>query len=236
MLLSSKISDFGGKNLEATHTASRLTGMEVSSGNRDILLENCHNTAAINAVSERIGFAGQDRADKIGIALRDSVETNGVANLTSTERNGGEARLIVERTAAETRGLVSNNFTQSQLSAKDIELRLAENKGSLKKQAAEYYGTLRLEVAQSRASVERQAVENYASLQLEACRTKDAIMSKMAECCCELKQKVGETQQLVRELDAGRIRDALTAANTENLILRLSGANCPSNSGGSSSR
>ena len=71
----------------------------------------------------------------------------------------------------------------------------------------------------------RQADTNAASIQLEAFKHKESLARQLAECCCELKEKIdhrsNETNLLIREVDTQRVRDELIKANTENLLLRL---------------
>lgn len=80
------------------------------------------------------------------------------------------------------------------------------------------------------------AYKNSASIELELCRTKDAIALQLAQCCCELKGKIGEesktTQQLVQALDNNRVRDSLASVNTENVILRMQSQQCYGNGNG----
>jgi hypothetical protein len=185
---------------------------------------------------ERIGDNLHNNIVNTTTDVKNAVERNGSANLAATERvgtatllsverNSGEGRAQAERIAAEVRSLLGRNDSNILLTAKDNLLELCKAAGVL----------------------ERQAADNTASIKLEALKNKEALARQLAECCCEIKEqsaresceikeltrqescdikekidfRANETNLLVRELDTSRVRDDLTAANTENLILRL---------------
>lgn len=93
---------------------------------------------------------------------------------------------------------------------------MSKNTCHLERQAADNYANIQLE-----------ACKNKASLELEALRNKCELVKQLSDCCCELKESVlatsSTTQQLIRDTETSRVRDALAACTTENLILRLGG-------------
>lgn len=155
----------------------------------------------------------------------EATERNGVQSLLSIERNAGESRAQAERIAGEVRSAINNVNQNVLLTSKDQLLEICKVEGALSRQAA----------------------DNTASITLEALKNKEALARQLAECCCELKELTAaqsceikelirsescdikerlddrstETNLLIRELDATKVRDSLNAANTENLILRL---------------
>lgn len=103
-------------------------------------------------------------------------------------------------------------------------------------QAANNYGSIQLEASKNTAALQLQAalnakeslIENskwFALAEKTAMVNKCEIESKMAACCCEIKEAVtgtaSATQALIQATDASRVRDALSVATTENAILRL---------------
>jgi hypothetical protein len=60
---------------------------------------------------------------------------------------------------------------------------------------------------------------------LDAQRNTSALSTQMERCYCETHQRIdtraSETNQLIREVDAGRVRDKLNRVELENVALRL---------------
>lgn len=216
----------------------------------DGLAAEAQSTASIIAAGERLAFSSNDSADKQFIAGQAATERNGLAALTATERtgtasvlatdrNGSNVSLAIERTAGvqmatteriagESRSIMQQHNAQALLSAKDILLSVQASSSDSKFESAKQFGSMSLENEKNKNSIERQASDNYANIQMEAQKNKDALALQLAECCCELKEAVistaSVTQLLIRDTESARVRDALTASTTENLILRLSAA------------
>jgi hypothetical protein len=70
--------------------------------------------------------------------------------------------------------------------------------------------------------LELQASNNTAAIQLEALRNRTDIISKIDNCCCELKDKISNSECAIKEsiaiTEANRLREELQAANMRNLI------------------
>jgi hypothetical protein len=101
--------------------------------------------------------------------------------------------------------------------------RLADSHfSSLQNQASVNSGKLAYDIAKVEAKLELQAANNTAAIQLEALKSKGDIMDKMADCCCEIKERVEASgcsiKDLIRATDSDRLRDALQAAETRNLV------------------
>lgn len=103
-------------------------------------------------------------------------------------------------------------------------------------QAAQNFGAIQIESAKNTAAIQLQAAVNqkdsfleqskwFALAEKTAMLNKCELEAKLAECCCEIKEAVQgtakETQQLVQANETTRVRDALAAANTESVYLRL---------------
>jgi hypothetical protein len=174
------------------------------------------NTLSIKDAIERTGYA---------------VERNSGENRLQTATAAGESRLAFANAVSDLRAGIERNGFITQTSTKDISLELCNSKGDLSRQlaetscktdknvletkyelsrqACEYKACLEKEVISARNSIERQAAENKASIELEACKNRDAIQRQLSECCCELKEKIAGSNQLMREIESNRVRDAL---------------------------
>ncbi len=234
IVLQGSIHDAAGKVLESVHTGSRLNGDAIAAASRDNLKASCDikddvcmSTAAITATVERQT-----------IACREAVERNGQLNLSSLERNSAEIRSSIQRTAGETQNLISRTSTDILLSTKENLHEICKAQGSIERQAAENKACLLLEAEKNSRVLERQAADNASAIRLDLCQTENRLTlqaaqnkadlaSQIATCCCEVKEKIdtraNQTDLLVRELDVSRVRDALAAAQQDNLILRLGG-------------
>jgi hypothetical protein len=78
--------------------------------------------------------------------------------------------------------------------------------------------------------LEQQKIKEVITIQLqdakyEALKNKQDLSKEMAECCCEVKQKIDQRTQdvinTVDTLDRNRLRDEVNTINNENTILRL---------------
>ena len=73
-------------------------------------------------------------------------------------------------------------------------------------------------------SLELQSANNFAAIQLEAAKNKSDIYSALAECCCEVKERIGSSEASVKDLvnsnENNRLRDSLQSAETRNLVLQ----------------
>lgn len=185
---------------------------------------------------ERNGSLAVASTERNGVATALAVERNGSAAVASTERNGAAVSMAIERTsgqiqtsqeriAGETRQIMSTNNTAAALLGKDIQLEVCDSTGKLSLQASNNAGKVELDIQKLKTHLELQASHNTAAVQLEAVKNKASLSAQLAECCCELKETVAgaaqSTQKVLQEIENNRIRDALSTANTENLIARL---------------
>lgn len=253
-------SGVGQASRDVLQTGCKL-GEVVAEASRNILMNDCTNTASIIGNNARTSFANQDRTDKVGISIRDAVEYNGLLNLTSTERNAGEIRQnlervagdtrhIVERTSGEVRDRLHGNYAGIMVANKDnllaekdtqflveqarcesreatlhLHRSLYKTEARLGLQAEKNHGQKRLDLCEFENRLQKQASDNYAGVQLEAYKNRAALEHQLAECCCELKERIAvtanETQSLIRSNETARLRDALAATAQQNLVLRL---------------
>lgn len=86
-------------------------------------------------------------------------------------------------------------------------------------------GALSKQMSEGFSATQLEAAKNFAAIQLEAKQNKFELSQQLAECCCEMKEKLIETasatQQLIQANETSRLRDSLASANSENLFLRF---------------
>ena len=103
-------------------------------------------------------------------------------------------------------------------------------------QAAQNFGAVQIEASKNTAAIQLQAAANakeslveqakwFALAEKTAMINKCELEAKLAACCCEIKEAVhgtaATTQGMIQSAEAQRLRDALSAASTENAILKL---------------
>jgi hypothetical protein len=174
--------------------------------------------------------------DRNSSHLMSAVERTGAAAVHTTQLATNEITNLVQHTsseiksnqqviAGETRKLVNEHNSKNIELIKDSVINDNQNTGKIQLQASQYFGQTELDISGVKNKLELQAAQNTAQVQLEALKNKNEISAQLAECCCELKRLVQSssqtTQQVLQEIENNRIRDALSAANTENLISKL---------------
>lgn len=206
--------DNTAQEIDAIHNSARFNAESINQSAKDILREQCHNTASVIASNERQSMAIQDAADKNAISIRDAVERMGNENLAATERNGTAAVLATERTAAasgvaierngadtrdlvnhtsyETRNLLNHHHNSSMAEHKNTQVELTRVQGDLEKQAAENKAELQLDIQKSQTAIQSQAADLFAKLQKQACENFAALQLDAAKNKAELSAQLAE--------------------------------------------
>lgn len=101
---------------------------------------------------------------------------------------------------------------------------LLRSRNVIEVQAANNYANIQMEALKNKDALALQAANNYANIQTEALKNSQTIMSKMADCCCEIKETVltsaSATQGLIQNSEAAALRAQLQTEQTKNLILQ----------------
>lgn len=222
----------------------------------DILRSGYDNTNSILDSAERRGFAEEQRQNRNTQFVLDNINRGTDLALASTERNGSANLLATEKTYGELHAglgdlqgflstqaerLANESITAVGVTQNLINSHAQEsiaNFGQVQTQAAQYSGKASYELAKTEAALgskadsqfaalQVQAATNTSNIQIEALKTKNDIMSKMAECCCEIKEKISASeaslQATLSNNETARLRDALQASETKNLILQFQG-------------
>lgn len=209
----------------------------------DVLKASYERTADILAAQDRHSLANENRAHRNANQIIDAVHMTADTNLSATERNGTQNMVATaavatqnERLANENQILHSGNYRHlseivnhfGEHSIRDFG-KVHREFGRLEHRLDRETAELRVQASQNTAKLELQAANNFAAVQLEAMRNRTDLMQKMSDCCCEIKERISTSEanvkDLIKALDNERIRDALKAAETKNLVLELSRGN-----------
>lgn len=161
----------------------------------------------------------KDLTKAVGDAKYDvtaSVERTGIANLLGISD-------IRREVAHEVGGLGRRNDDQFASTRKDIADVAYETLGGFKDAQATAYqieGRQVLEAEKNRNLLAVQSDKNTYQLQLQAQTNAAAAAAQLAECCCELKEKITAeavaTRDLINTVESNRLRDDLTACKAAN--------------------
>lgn len=177
---------------------------------RDNAKAVCDSTAALTSV----GTANTN-------AIRDQMVVLDTHNNTVFDRNFGENRSGQRQITEELARLSKQN---------------CEEVLRVDRHVSESTGVINANIASAVASIERQACEYKADSQLEALKNKEALAKQIAECCCSIKTlatqqhcdiktqieaRANQTDLLLRETEANRVRDDLNQARTEILLNKI---------------
>ena len=206
----------------------------------DVLRASYDRTADILASQERTSFANEGRAHRNTEQLVDHIHRTGDQNLASTERNGSANMIATtavatqaERLANENQILHSDTYRHVSEIVHHFGERAARDTGtviremlSIERRNRDEFAHIQLKASENTSKLELQAANNFAAVQLEAMRNRSDIVQKLSDCCCEMKERIAlsetSVKDLIKSLDSERVRDALKAAETKNLILELS--------------
>ena len=214
----------GTVNLSATQTGVGQLGVQAEKLMNETITYNSQGFAAVQAQSALNGFNAQKNTGEVLFRIKDtqcelSDRIGDYFNKTQVDAHVNVRAL--ERQA-------SDNFCKSQQDVARLENSLGRLADSHFAQSqllnATGFANTRADVRESQMKLELQAAQNTAAIQLEAQKTKLDIISKMAECCCEIKEKIGDsdasTKALITAVQTTDIRDQLQQSQTKNLILQ----------------
>ncbi len=111
------------------------------------------------------------------------------------------------------------------LAAKDQLLETVKSRAKLSEQAAKNTGKIQFEAEKNKCHLERQASDNFNTLRFEAEKNKSFAERQLAECCCELKEKIDDratkTDELIRREELSRLREELAEARQASLLAAI---------------
>lgn len=196
---------------------------------------------------ERSAIVANDTSNRNGLGILAAVERHGSELNVSIERSKGDITSSIDKTVGAIENSVNKVSTDILLSQekgnsdikqiisetqnvvissnKDIQLELCKVTEKLTLQASENIGKVELCVSNIKRHIELQIAEVISQLHLEALNNIKVLSSQMTECCCDLKEMMTvtnhATQQLIRELENNRMKDALANANMELMMKKF---------------
>jgi hypothetical protein len=224
----SQTDKYGLANLNATQSeADRITAQATTiawsqEASTDRGSKHLQSTLGDNFA--RLSAQGENGFYRTGVAVG-GVDKQVVQSEMGIERGftTGFARLSEQH--CETKGVIAayGNRSSDQHAAASRELHSIGKDLAL--QNATHYGSLQLEASRNSKESLLEQSKWFALAEKTAMVNKCELAAKLAECCCEIKGVVlstaNATQSLIQAGEATRVRDALSAATTENAILRL---------------
>jgi hypothetical protein len=171
---------------------------------------------------DRYYIAGQASAESRAKALLDAVRA------AQTETSASRERLQEELARYNTTNVSAHQNTILELTKDvcDVRRDLASEFGASSLEHCRDTGALSKQMSEGFAATQLEAAKNFAAIQLEAKQNKFELAQAMAECCCDIKERIATsaaaTQALIQTNETNRLRDTLSTANNENLFLRLS--------------
>jgi len=196
---------------------------------------------------ERVGITASESSNRNGSEVLAAVERNGTDNLVSIEKSRGDIISIIEKNTGDIQLTINKNSNDLQVSQeklssdikqtilenqsativsnKDIQLELCKATEKLTLQATENIGKVEVYISDIKRHIDLQIADIISQLHLEALNNIKVLSSQMMECCCELKEMMTTTnhatQQLIRELETNRMKDALASANMEIMMKKF---------------
>lgn len=160
-----------------------------------------------------------DNAKSIGDAKYDvtaAVERSGIA----TREQTSDIRRELSHEIGTVKTRVDDQFARTQKDVSDLGYETLKGFKEGQVQALEIEGRGLLEAERNRNLLAVQADKNTYQLQLQATTNAAAAAAQLAECCCELKEKITaeavETRALINTIESNRLRDELAACKAAN--------------------
>lgn len=186
----------------------------------------------------KLGDENVRRTNEKAMELETSIERTAKEISVAVERNGKIERDLIRDQESEDQMFLQHHHNSAMENHKDTQLDIQEMENVVSVDAVEKQGELQLGVSKSEGDITLDALQKATEEELYEMKIKqrvelDAYKNKMdfakeaEDCCCEIKEhtnvKERETQILAKDVDVRRMRDELSLANTENLLLRFAG-------------
>jgi hypothetical protein len=209
-----RLSAQGENGFYRTNTALNAGLSGVNNGIND-------SFARLSAQGEN-GFYRTNTALNTGFSAVTSGITDSYARLSEQNCDLKSAIAAAQAAAAECCCEVKQEVLRT---GKELGLQAAQNFGAIQVEASKNTGAIQLQAAVNAKESLLEQSKWFALAEKTAMVNKCELEAKLAACCCEIKESVtgtaSATQALIQATEAGRVRDALSAAATENAILKL---------------
>lgn len=146
-----------------------------------------------------------------------SKNTNSIEKLIQSSSN--DILLSLNTTNISLRDIIFTNHKDIITNNKDLDINICKITEGLSLQASENVNKIELSLSNVKTQLELQISNITASIQLESLKSIQTLTSQMIQCCCDIKEMMtittNATQNLIRELENTRVKDALQSANME---------------------
>lgn len=202
-------------------------------GSKDYVVDKVDDSKVqIKDTQDRYYIAGEASAESRAKALLDAIQNHFEVSSRDnaairTDVNSSRERLQEVLASYNTTNVSAHQNTILELTKDvcDVRRDLATGFGQSSLEHCRDTGVLSKQMSDGFAATQLEAAKNFAAIQLEAKQNKFELSQQLAECCCEMKEKLIETasatQQLIQANETSRLRDSLASANSENLFLRF---------------
>lgn len=196
--------------------------------------DNTNTQATAQSIAELLAIQNTATATQLGIQTTATATQLGVQNTSTATQLG------VQNTAtAITNAIRDANFvTASGLSAlsvqaeringlnvvesKNIQVNQGRDLGASNLLAAQNFSTLQLQASESKGYLANHITATSSEGVLKTVESMNKVMEKLCECCCENKLLHKDTQQLIATNESNALRAAVTQAQQDLLLSKLS--------------
>ena len=193
-------------NRDAIERVGIFTGDAISKSSSDIISAINNNSALIS-----IEKAKSDILDST------NKNTNSIEKIIQASSN--EIKISLNTIESGIHDILLTNYKDLITNSKDLEISLHKANEKINIQATENVNKIELGLINVKTQLELQISNITASIQIESLKSIQTLTAQMLVCCCDIKDMMtittNATQNLIRELENTRVKDALQAANME---------------------
>lgn len=211
---------------------------DVLSGNAAISSQQSRDLFGLMSQTERQFFNNADRIDKVYADLKTNENAgfyNNAMGIKDTQRDIAFAMNNIEKhdsyLAHELYKELNHQDHHHERRHGDVRRDILRVDNEIlrarldtERQASQNFANVQIEALKNKDALGLQAANNLTAIQVEALKNSAALASKMAECCCEIKETVlstaSSTQGLIQNNEAAALRAQLQTEQTKNLILQ----------------
>jgi hypothetical protein len=193
-------------NKDAIERIGIFTGDAISKSSSDIISAINNNSALISIEKAKCDIL--DCTNK---------NTNSIEKIIQVSSN--EIKISLSAIESGIHDILLTNYKDLITNSKDLEISLHKANEKINIQATENVNKIELGLINVKTQLELQISNITASIQIESLKSIQTLTAQMLVCCCDIKDMMtittNATQNLIRELENTRVKDALQTANME---------------------
>lgn len=179
-------------------------------------------TDIISAINSSSSLISIEKA-KCDIIDNTSKNSNSIENLIQSSSNN--ILLSFNTNNTNLRDIIFTNHKDIITVSKDLELNLCKANEILGLQANNNVNKIELSLSSVKTQLELQISNITSNIQLESLKSIQTLTAQMIQCCCDIKDLMtittNATQNLIREIENTRVKDALQSANMEIFMKKI---------------